>query len=93
MLSAAFKTCYPLETMDDVYSLVQWAQGPFANMAMVRAWGARHILIRPPYPPPEPGLACPGGSYCVRGSSHCPLRWSSQTHSEEPPSGSPPSTL
>eukprot|EP01052_Picozoa_sp_SAG31_P011945 SAG31_NODE_688_length_12807_cov_6.395814_13_plen_313_part_00 len=34
LLSKAFRTCYPLETSEDVWDLISWAQDPFANMAM-----------------------------------------------------------
>jgi lysosomal Pro-X carboxypeptidase len=34
MLSSAFKTCYAIETEEEVAALISWAQGPFANMAM-----------------------------------------------------------
>ena len=30
-LSAAFKTCHPLETSADVGDLISWAQGPFGR--------------------------------------------------------------
>jgi lysosomal Pro-X carboxypeptidase len=34
MLSKGFSTCQPIADAEDAYDLMQWAQGPWANMAM-----------------------------------------------------------